>query len=189
MARTFEFVVVHTAGAYDAKARRVVHQKIDLIRTYHMTPKSKGGAFDVPLKDIAYERYITADGRIHIGRLDHIGGAHCKGLNYRALGVCCSGHGDYEAFNPAQLASLVAQCATWCRLYTIPVEHVIGHRESPRFGAAPTGKTCPGKLVDMDRIRALVRDELVGVNQGIAAGADEAPPTRRDGAPRSKPGA
>jgi N-acetyl-anhydromuramyl-L-alanine amidase AmpD len=180
MARTYEFVVVHTAGSYDWTRKRVVHQRIEVVTHFHTTPKSKGGAFDVPLKGNAYNRYIYVDGRVHIGRLDHVGGAHCKGLNHRSLGVCVSGHGDFEPFNPAQLRSLVAQCATWCRLYTIPVEHVIGHRESPAFGAAPTGKSCPGKLNDMDQIRALVRDELSGKNQGLTGDGDP-PSTQRAG--------
>lgn len=179
--RTYEFVIVHTAGAYDARRGVVVHQRLETIRHFHVTPKSKGGAFEVPLKDVAYERYIDEQGRIHIGRLDHIGGAHTKGLNYRALGVCVSGHGDHAPFNAAQLRAVITQCATWCRLYAIPVEHVIGHRESPRFGAAPTGKTCPGKLVDMDGVRELVRAELRG-----DGGTDEQPPTRRDGAPKAR---
>jgi len=184
--RTFEFVVVHTAGAYDWTRSVVVHQRLDTIKHFQMTPKSKGGAFEVPLKDVAYERYIDEQGRIHIGRFDHVGGAHTKGLNFRSLGVCVSGHGDHAAFNPKQLRSLIAQCATWCRLYTIPVEHVIGHRESPRFGAAPTTKTCPGKLVSMDVIRDLVRAELTGVNQGLTAGDDAPPSTRRDGTPKPR---
>lgn len=186
--RTFEFTILHTAGSYDWQRRRVVHQRFETVKHFHVTPKAKGGAFAVPLKDIAYERYIDERGKVWIGRLDHVGGAHTKGLNFRSRAICVSGHGDFEIWNAAQLASVVAQCATWCRLDAIPVEHIIGHRDAPRFGGEPTPKSCPGKLIDLDMIRRLVRDELAGVNRGLVARVDddEPPSTRRDGSPKPR---
>lgn len=204
MKRTIEFIVVHTGGAFNAKRGRVEHHTAAAVKRDHMLPvarydaagklvKGTGGR---GFKDNGYNRYIEVDGKIRLGRLDAVAGAHTEGFNDRSLGVCCSGSGDHEPFNPAQLRSLVAQCAAWCRLYNLPAERVIGHREAPAHGAKPTGKSCPGKLVDMDAIRALVRDELSGIPRGGVAleglarcpapGADDEPPsTRRSGKPKA----
>lgn len=196
--RKIDWIVVHTAGAYDDERRRVVHQRVEVVRAFHVMPvaryvngklvKGTGGR---GYKDIGYNRYIEVDGRICLGRPDTVAGAHTEKLNATSLGVCCSGHGDLEPFNERQLNSLVAQCTAWCRLYNLTADRVIGHRETPRFGGAPTLKTCPGKLVDMDEIRARVRDELAGVSRGLVASApevdpdDEPPSTRRDGKGRA----
>lgn len=194
--RTFEFTILHTAGSYDWERKRVVHQSFETVKRYHMMPKAQydeagklvPGTGGLALKDIGYERYVTRDGRLNIGRLDHVGGAHTKGLNFRSRAICVSGHGDFEMWNAAQLRAVVAQCATWCRLDGVPLEHIIGHRDAPRFGGEPTAKTCPGKLINLDMIRALVRDELAGVNRGIAPPGDDEPPptTRRDGTPKPR---
>lgn len=190
--RTFEYVVVHHAASYDAARKRVVHQGVGTVRLYHVTPEPKGRGF----KDIGYQRYIEVDGKIRVGRVDAVPGAHTEGFNHRSLGVCVSGHADFEPFNAAQLRSLVAQCAAWCRLYNLGAERVIGHREAPRYGAKAVGKSCPGKLTDMDTIRELVRAELEGSNRGVVIGdvarcdpevSDHKPPsTRRDGSPKPK---
>jgi hypothetical protein len=193
--RTYEYIVVHTGGAYNAKRNRVAHHSFEMVRRDHMLPLARYDAAGklVPgtggrgFKDIAYNRYVEVDGKIRLGRPDAVAGEHTAGFNYRSLGVCCSGSGDHEPFNPAQLRSLVAQCAAWCRLYDLDADRVIGHREAPRFGAKPTPKSCPGKLVDMDMIRALVRDELAGTSRGAVAPAnDNTPPTRRDGSPKAE---
>lgn len=194
-----EFAVAHTCGAYDFERKRVVHQSVTTVRRIHMMPLARYDAAGklVPgtggrgFKDIGYNRYIEVDGKVRLGRLDTVAGAHTEGFNDRSLGVCCSGHGDYEPFNPAQMRSLIAQFAAWGRLYRFDHTHVIGHHEAPQYGAKPTTKSCPGKLVDMDEIRALVRDELLGVVRGVvledlarcppATADDEPPSTRRDG--------
>lgn len=164
--RTYEFIVVHHAASYDDEKKRVVHQSVGVVRRYHMTPEPKGRGF----KDIAYHRYIDADGKVHLGRLDKTPGAHTEGFNDRSLGVCVSGHADHEPFNVAQIVSLVAQCAVWCRLYSLDADRVIGHREAPTYGAKPVHKSCPGALTDMDNIRDLVRAELAGATRGVALG-------------------
>lgn len=193
--RAIDYIVVHTAAAYDADERRVVHQSFETVKRYHMMPKAERDAAGklVPgtggrgFRDIGYHRYIEVTGKIRLGRLDAEQGAHVEKFNQRTLGVCCSGHGDYEAFNRAQLDSLVAQCAAWCRLYGLSFERVIGHTETELHGGPHVPKNCPGKLIDMAMIRARVRDELAGVPRGMATGEpdDEPPPTRREGRGRA----
>jgi hypothetical protein len=201
--RTFEFIVVHHAASYDDDNSRVVHQSVAVVKRYHMLPKARYDAEGKLVKgtggrgflDIAYQRYIEVDGKVRLGRLDKKPGAHTEGFNDRSLGVCVSGHADFEPFNEAQLRSLVAQCAAWCRLYSLGADRVIGHREAPQYGAKAVRKSCPGKLTDMDAIRELVRAELTGGNRGVVLGdlarcdpevSDHKPvATRRDGKPKT----
>ena len=107
-------------------------------------------------KMCGYHRVVRKDGEVQVGRPLYMAGAHLAGAN-DTLGVCVTGHGDYEFWTEAQTQAVVALCVEWCRHYGWDASHVIGHREGPaKFGATPTGKTCPGKLIDLDAIRALV---------------------------------
>jgi N-acetylmuramoyl-L-alanine amidase len=111
-------------------------------------------------RKIGYHRYIEEDGEVMLGRPDEEIGAHAGGFNEHSLGVCVSGHGDFERFNSKQLSSLVRQLATWCRTYHLLSTHCIGHRETDEHGGPAVSKTCPGVLIDMDVIRELVRARL-----------------------------
>lgn len=150
--RTLDWIVVHTAGSYDYKRDRVVHQPVSVITQYHIVHNE--------WRTIGYHAYIEEDGTIEFGRPDEELGSHVGGFNRQSLGVCVSGHGDFEPFSQAQLSALIRKCASWCRLYRIPYTHVIGHRETDEHGGPPVSKTCPGRLVDMDIIRELVRARL-----------------------------
>ena len=164
--RPIAFVVVHTCGAYDPKRKRVVHQTMETVRKYHMTPVAQGGKGWI---DIGYHVYIEQDGAKRRGRMDQVPGAHVEAFNASTLGVCCSGHGDYEPFNAQQMGSLIEQCAEWCKKYDLAADRVIGHRETDDYGGPPVWKTCPGNLIDMDLIRGLVAGELrsSAVGQGM----------------------
>jgi hypothetical protein len=87
-------------------------------------------------------------------------GAHLEGAN-DTLGICVAGDGDSELWTPAQLFSVLDLCVAWCRHFHWTADVVRGHREGPAyFGGKPTTKTCPGVLVDMNQIRALVAARL-----------------------------
>lgn len=150
--RRIDYIVVHTAASYDHKFGKVVHQPVSVIDEYHRTHNGwrKNG----------YSKYIEEDGTIEQGRPDEEVPAHVGGFNANSLGICVSGHGDFERFNSQQLSALVRQCASWCRLYHLPPSHVIGHRETDEHGGPPVAKTCPGVMIDMDVIRELVRARL-----------------------------
>lgn len=150
--RRIDWLVVHTAAAYDAKRQQVVHQSYEQIDNYH---RSHNG-----WRMIGYHVFIEKDGTILPGRREEDLGAHVGGFNEHSLGICVSGHGDYEAFNPAQLSSLALRLVRWCRTYSLPAERCIGHREADEHGAPQVFKTCPGMLVDLNEIRRLVRDRL-----------------------------
>jgi len=150
--RSIEFIVLHTAGAYDFKNQVVVHQPVRVIDRYH---RDHNG-----WQKIGYHWYVEHDGAGQRGREDHEVGAHAGGFNTGSLGLCVSGHGDYEPWNEAQIQEVVRKCAAWCGMYRVPVAHVIGHRETDEHGGPPVAKTCPGKLVDMNAIRAQLTERL-----------------------------
>ncbi len=82
-------------------------------------------------------------------------GAHTTGLNH-TIGVCLIGNGNLRPFSDAQMAQLRHLVATLQLEFGIPVERVIGHRET--VGLVPpalaTKKTCPGKHLDLPAFRA-----------------------------------
>lgn len=82
-------------------------------------------------------------------------GAHTSGLNH-TIGICLIGNGNLRPFSDAQYAQLRHLVATLQLEFGIPVENVIGHRET--VGLVPkelaTKKTCPGKLFDLPAFRA-----------------------------------
>lgn len=150
--RSIAYVVLHTAAAYDYKNRVVVHQSRAVIDRYHRD--HNGWA------KIGYHWYVEEDGTGERGREDHETGAHVGGFNLGSLGLCVSGHGDFQPWSDAQMAEVIRKCTAWCGLYRIPVAHVIGHREAPEHGAPPVHKTCPGVLVDMNAIRTRLAERL-----------------------------
>lgn len=155
--RTIRFVTVHHCAAYDTKQHRVVHQTVEQIRAYHMRPIAQGGR---GFKDIGYHRFVERDGTLQLGRKDSEIPAAIEGFNPHILAICASGHGDFEPFNPEQLTTIINQCAAWVLEHSLPIEHVIGHREADDFGSAKVWKTCPGMRNDLDQLRERVRSLL-----------------------------
>jgi N-acetylmuramoyl-L-alanine amidase len=147
--RAITHIVVHTCGS--ASKGKALHQTVDQVRAYHM---SKGWT------TLGYHRYVEKDGAVREGRPDSTTGAHAAGFNATTLGICCSGHGDVEPFNTAQMLGLLHQIVIWCRKYNLTPDRVIGHSETDDHGGPPVYKTCPGLMVDMALIRALVANKL-----------------------------
>ena len=150
--RTIDWLVVHTAAAYDVAKKQVVYQSTETLRQYHIQHNG--------WRDIGYHWVIEEDGALVPGRPEEQVGAHVGGFNEDSLGVCVTGHGDFAPFLPAQLATLVRLGAKVCGERHLTPLRVIGHREAPMFGAPPVHKTCPGVLIDMNEIRRLVGDRL-----------------------------
>lgn len=134
-----ESIVFHTAGTegeYDIAA----------IRRYHV--ETKGWS------DVGYHWFIRRDGTRQKGREEYVEGAHCKhgGMNRKSIGVCFEGHHDLEQLTYEQVLSFLQLVKElFSRYPSMTIANVIGHRE------AGSPKTCPGTLVDCDRIRGLIR--------------------------------
>jgi hypothetical protein len=128
-------VVLHTVGVKGDSS-------VEGIRDYHV--RHNGWA------DIGYHFVVTKDGTVHPGRALTQAGAHTQGAN-DTVGVCVTGDGDVEPWTQAQWRGVLGLLV---RLGHAP-DRVCGHREAPRvFSAAPTSKSCPGRLVDMAEVRA-----------------------------------
>lgn len=153
-AEDIRYLFVHTEGA----PRAGVYGSARSINDYHRLPKARGG---LGWSGIGYHEVITRDGRLELGRPFTKRGAHVEGMNHCSLGICVTGNGDLQAFTPAQAHTLIRRLAALCRIYHVPVAHVLGHREVNELvakGVATKGtpKTCPGKLVSMKEIRSEV---------------------------------
>ncbi len=145
-------IVLHTVGVRGDTTAAAV-------RAYHMAPPPAGRGW----RDIGYHFVVRKDGTVEPGRpLDQLG-AHTAGAN-DTWGVCVAGDGDSEPWTQAQWRAVLALVARLRSLAGPRPLPVLGHREAagrpgaPRrlAGATPTSKTCPGRLVDLDEVRAEV---------------------------------
>lgn len=148
-----EYIVVHTAADGTPGVNRDTSARE--IDRWHRERGWEG---------IGYHYVVRLNGAVERGRDEGQTGAHCLGLNSRSLGVCLSGHGDYHGVPAAQWGKLIRLCVALCRKHGLASEAVIGHREVGRV-AGPrwkTSKSCPGKMVDMDGVRAVVASVMAG---------------------------
>jgi hypothetical protein len=143
--RTITFGVIHTEGDgvnNDTSAAA--------IRAWHRT----GNGWN----DIGYHFWIRMNGLVELGRPLELVGSHAKGFNTNSTGIGLAGDGDIRDFTLAQYDSLFELCWALQKRFGIPWAHFIGHREVVLFGAPDPKKTCPGKLVDMNRFRAMLAE-------------------------------
>lgn len=145
--RPIKYVVVHHAGRATAT--------LETIRHTHVIEKK--------WRDIGYH-VVVQKGVRRAGRNPRTPGAHTEGLNANTLAVCIADDCN-KRLRPEDWAAVVGQCVDWCAHFGLPAEAVIGHRETPKYGGAPTKKQCPGKLVDMDKLRAEVARLLAGAGR------------------------
>jgi N-acetylmuramoyl-L-alanine amidase len=124
------------------------------IRTWHLgkTP---------PWSDIGYHKLIRqapwdSAASVQIGRPIRRQGAHVYGDNANSVGVCLIGNFHEERL-PAEMGeALVMVLVDLCRRFDLDHTAIFGHRE---YVGANT--VCPGKNVNMDLVRDLVREALV----------------------------
>jgi hypothetical protein len=107
----------------------------------------------------------SGDGQIEEGPhwKDQTAGTHCKGttgyFNQHGIGICLVGDFVKKPPTPAQLASLHRLLQKLSAEYHIPAANILGHREAAmRDGTLAASVTlCPGKLLDMNKVRAMVQ--------------------------------
>ncbi len=112
-----------------------------------------GNGVDMPLGRIeATFRWRQQSQGAHAGALPQQ-----KPFNSEGIGVCLIGNYEQQALAPFAERRLVELCAQLIdRIPTLSVGRIIGHRDVP-------GKTtaCPGRGIDLERVRFLVRQEMV----------------------------
>ncbi len=162
MARKIERIVWHTAAhGRDGQAFDTTAAQID---QWH---RERGWS------EIGYNVVIRFDGTIEKGRDPRKIPAGVLGINETTYHICFSGHGDIAPLTPQQLESGIQHTIEMLQKYGLTDWFlnepdgliVMGHREVNelvRRGLAPTPtrKTCPGRLVDMEQVRLLIRQRL-----------------------------
>ncbi len=177
MARKVERIVWHTAAhGRDGQVFDTTAAQID---QWH---RERGWS------EIGYNVVIRFDGTVEKGRDPDKIPAGVAGINETTYHICFSGHGDIAPLTPQQMESGIQHTIEMLKRYGLKERFltepdaliVMGHREVNelvRRGLAPipTGKTCPGRLVDMDMVRQQIRERLQNtppsyVYERIAAG-------------------
>lgn len=102
---------------------------------------------------IGYHYVIARDGTVYKTNKASTVSYHASGYNARSIGVCLVGNFDQERPPAEQMEALVELVRGLMAAFAVPVERVIGHREVPG-----TRKSCPGRNVDMDALRAKLRE-------------------------------
>lgn len=102
--------------------------------------------------DVGYHYIIKRDGRIQMGRLETVVGAHTRSHNRGSLGVCLIGR---KRFTKAQHASLDKLYIDIFLRHGIDSRDVYGHYEFD------SGKTCPN--LDMDKMRFRFMEIIKGL--------------------------
>lgn len=161
-ARAWRYIVWHTAAHGNPQTKQVFDTTAAQIDAWH---KAQGW------NKIGYHFVVRLNGDIEEGRALNEVGAHTRGLNSQAIGICFSGHGDLQPLTEAQMSKGIALTVALCRLYNIPARNVIGHREVNELVQQKqlaieyrVSKTCPGRLVDMREVRARVQEVLDAVS-------------------------
>lgn len=140
-----DFIIIHHSWTEDGLS-------IDssAIKRYH---KNLGWS------DVGYHylvELVNGEYVIIKGRMDNEVGAHCKGFNDRSLGICFVGNFDDESPSMQLLEVATRLIKSLNEIYDIPINNVLGHRETYELLNKPVEKTCPGKKFDMDKLRSLL---------------------------------
>jgi len=134
--RRWTHIMIHHSATEDGKT-----VSWQAIRRYHMAEKG--------WRDIGYHfgiELINDHREILVGRNLGEDGAHCMGMNDKAVGICFVGNFDETPVPEDQWKTGILFVKSLCLELDIPITCVVPHRDY-----AP--KTCPGKLFDMDLFR------------------------------------
>lgn len=144
-------VLVHHSASRD----NIVFSDAAAFRSHH---RAKGWS-DIGYHAVA-ERF-NGEVTVIAGRSEAMAGAHCPGMNTKALGICLAGNFSMAPPDAELLQAAAEFVATWLRKHRIPVENVHGHRDH-------RATECPGKLFDMEAFRALVMGSILeGASDGL----------------------
>ena len=159
-----EYIVWHTAA--DPRGDGKHDTTIAEIAEWHAA-KGWGAGYEGNQR-AGYHFLVRRDGSVEMGRPLGKPGAHVRGLNSRSVGICFSGHGDLQPLTKKQLQAGIDLTVKLLRLYQLPYTRVIGHREVNTLvdaGVLPAvyrvEKTCPGKKVNMARVRLQIQQRLL----------------------------
>jgi hypothetical protein len=106
-----------------------------------------------PWQDIGYHFGLESiKGKLTIqpGRSIDLIGAHCKGMNDKALGICCIGDFDNERPSDAIYYNCAQLCINLMKQFSaITPATILPHNKF-------SYKTCPGIFFDMERLKKYI---------------------------------
>ena len=139
-------IMIHHSASHDGPEDNTA-----AIRRWHMGTPPNGPA-DGPYVDVAYNALVELIGsgyEVIMGRDWDINGAHTLGHNDHSLGICLIGNFNLSPPPQAQLTRAAKQIAMWQRIYNIPKDRILFHREVNQTD-------CPGTMFSKDMILALL---------------------------------
>jgi hypothetical protein len=111
---------------------------------------------------------LTGDGQVEVGPRWPIQkhGAHAKTPDNRfndyGIGICLVGNFEETHPTPAQMRSLAKLVAFLMHRYDIPLECVIGHRDTK-------ATECPGRNLSIQMVRRMAAEDLAAAGEGVPA--------------------
>jgi len=97
---------------------------------------------------IGYHWIIFQDGKLQPARSEKFQGAHVKGHNEDSIGICLNGNLDEHPPTSEQMKTLIQ----FLKQKNISPENILGHNE-----LSGTSTTCPGKFMNMNEIRKILK--------------------------------
>jgi len=139
MIREWEYIMIHHSLTKDGQV-----VDTEAIWRYHVLEK----AWDT----IGYHYLLEAVGKndfpaIIVGRSLLMEGAHCVGMNTKAIGVCVVGNYDEIPPEEYKLIKLVSFLKDLMKMFGIEPKNIVAHRDYAE-------KSCPGKRFNMKALRA-----------------------------------
>lgn len=145
-----KFLIIHHSATKDnQKALDVI-----AIRDYHINTMGWADiAYHFVIEEVFREGHLPTVEAI-VGRPMNIQGAHCGqgGMNHQSWGICVVGNFDIIVPSEETLRKLISLLRPLQEFKRIPTENILGHRE-----VAKDGRTCPGTLFNMDKLREKIR--------------------------------
>ncbi len=100
-----------------------------------------------------YHLIIAPDGSVARGRYEKTPGRHASGFNRKSLGICLVGNFDIETPTKEQIASLQVLILDIMAGFGIVADSILGHFEANIITFGEPRKTCPGKNLNMSKLR------------------------------------
>lgn len=153
---SFKYIVLHHSLTTDG---RVVDWSS--IRKWHMG-LIKGSPYH--MSDVGYHLGVELVGQnveVKIGRPLSMAGAHTIGFNDKAVGICILGSFDKNVPDSWHWMTSLYLIKRIRERINIPIENIIGHRESFVLLKKPVEKTCPGLKFDMNLFRRDVKENWI----------------------------
>lgn len=148
-------LTTRAATKYIILHHRAGNGSVESIHTQHLSQGYTG---------IGYHFYVRKDGSVYRGRPIDKAGAHCKGSNSIAIGVCFEGNFETETMPTAQLTAGRELIAYLQSIY--PNAEVKQHKN---FNST----ACPGRRFPFEEVTSMTLENAIKIIQNKAGLASD----------------